>query len=402
MNLPENCPRCGGKNSQVTIHQDGEIVCTDCGFVYIEKYIDETPEERKFTQNFTSYGGSNKDLSRYDIPDSAYSGGFVSGVNLIGCKRGIKLNNKWKKFENNFCNEEDKKAFQRSKDLKRIFYELNKISSSFEIPKVITESAKEQAIKLYDFGKILLRNNSGWQLILGLLINFSLKNITQCCLSIEDISKYFKCDLEFIKKQAGKIYKFLENSKTISLIEKEFISNTDIKINSKKNINSGPNSQEDNKKKERDNYLAQLNKETTLLIKKTRINTLSGISNSFGIAKIFIEKGIFNIEAIPPISLAGGSLIFCARLYCIEFIIKTKSKEKYDETYSTKNEEEIQKLIAYVAKRCGTGIKKEKIKNIYEIFIKYQSILKDNLKYAKYLINLRDKENSETTELSEK
>jgi len=243
---------------------------------------------------------------------------------------------------------------------------------------MIYEASKEEIIKLYDYGKINIRS-SNWKLILGLIINYTLKNKTDNCFSKEEIKDYFKCDINTLKKESVKIYPFLTNNATI--LQKNEENKNIININSENKL---------------DKYFTQLQKDIYLLINKTKIKTITGISDSYDIISIYINNNIFNIEIIPTICLAGGSLIFCIKLYNIQFSVINKNENRLDENYSMINNEEEEKLINYISKKCGSGINKDKLKAVYHRMIKYKSILNDNGKYKNYLDNIyneNDKDN---------
>lgn len=370
-----SCPRCKGINTKITKYNEGEVVCTECGYVFELEFVDEHPEERFFSKKCSTNGISKKDISRVSSTPSTYYFGNSDEIQLLGHKKNINYEynskNNYHYKEKSLSAEKEKKSLKKNTELNKIDYELRKICDFFNISKMIYEAAKEEAIKLYEYGKIHIRCNSSWKLVLGLLINFTLKNKTQCCFSKEEISDYFHCDIETIKKEAFKIYEILQNSNTISLVEN----------NQKENITI-------NKENKLNNYLLELQKDISFLIKRTKIKTITGITDCYEIIYLYIMKDIFDIEVIPPICLAGGCMIFCLKLYKIQFIIRTKSKEKLDQSYSMNTQEEEQKLINYIAKKCSSGINTGKLIAVYERMKKYKNILKDNDKFKDYLDNL--------------
>jgi hypothetical protein len=292
---------------------------------------------------------------------------------LLCHKKRANFENKFNDFYsgNNIHNEKDKKSIKKNSELNKIDMELRKICDYFNISKMIYEATKEEAIKLYEYGKIHIRYNSNWRLVLGLLINYTLKNKTQSCFSKEEISNYFQCDIDTIKKEAFKIYQILQNSNTITIEDN----------NQKENMAV-------NKENKLNNYLLELQKNISFLIKRTRIKTISGITDCYDIIYEYIINNIFNIEVIPPICLAGGSMIFCIKLYKIQFIIKNKNKEVLDKIFSMNTPEEEQKLINYIAKKCSSGISTDKLMSVYERMKKYKNLLKNNDKFKDYLDNL--------------
>ena len=236
----------------------------------------------------------------------------------------------------------------------------------FNIQKDIYEETKKELIKLYEYGKINIRS-SNWKLILGLVLNYILKIKTNICFSKEDLINYFRCEIESLKKEANNIYPFLTNNSPIIQSKEE---KKDINLNSENNL---------------DKYFTQLQQDIYNLIKRTKISTLTGITDSYDIISIYIKNNIFNIEGIPTLCLAGGALIFCIKLYDIEFIVTYKSKDKLDESYNMKNLEEEKKLINYISKKCGTGINKDKLNSVYQKMIKYKNVLSNSEKYKDFL-----------------
>ena len=208
-------------------------------------------------------------------------------------------------------------------------------------------------------------------------MNYTLKTETDFCFSKEEIINYFKCDIETLKKESAKIYPFLT-------------SNSKILQNAAPKDNIKLNSENEN---DLFKYFTKLQEDILLLIKKTKIDTITGILDSYDIISIFIKKNIFNIDAIPSICLAGASLIFCIKLYNIQFTVTFKRKDVSDESYNMNTPEEEEKLINYIAKKCGTGINTDKLKAVYKKMIKYINILSDHEKYRNYLdIIINEKE----------
>ena len=373
------CPRCKVSNTEIVDYKSGEVVCSKCGFVFDEELIDEHNEQRIFSKTCSSNGYSNKDISRTSLPITSYKFGEDNEIKLIGKKTKNIFYKKTYKYKNNKeLPEKEKKILKKENDLNKIDYELKKICTYFNINKMIYQASKEEIIKLYDYGKISIRSNN-WKLILGLIINYTLKNKTENCFSKEEIINYFKCDINTLKKESIKIYPFLTNNATI--LEKKEENQNIININNENKL---------------DKYFNQLQKDIYILINKTKIKTITGISDSYDIISIYINNNIFNIETIPTICLAGGSLIFCVKLYNIQFSVINKNKNILDESYSMINNEEEEKLINYIAKKCGTGINKDKLKAVYNRMIKYKNILSDNNKYKNYLDNIyteNDKDN---------
>jgi transcription initiation factor TFIIIB Brf1 subunit/transcription initiation factor TFIIB len=367
------CPRCKGKNTRITKYNEGEIVCNECGYIFELEFIDEHPEERFFSKQCSGKGLSNKEISRTTSAPSTYYFGNSNEIKLLCHKKRANFENKFNDYYsgNNIHNEKDKKSIKKNSELNKIDMELRKICDYFNISKMIYEATKEEAIKLYEYGKIHIRYNSNWRLVLGLLINYTLKNKTQSCFSKEEISNYFQCDIDTIKKEAFKIYQILQNSNTITIEDN----------NQKENMAV-------NKENKLNNYLLELQKNISFLIKRTRIKTISGITDCYDIIYEYIINNIFNIEVIPPICLAGGSMIFCIKLYKIQFIIKNKNKEVLDKIFSMNTPEEEQKLINYIAKKCSSGISTDKLMSVYERMKKYKNLLKNNDKFKDYLDNL--------------
>ena len=372
--MAENiCPRCKAIDTKVTNYSDGEEVCSQCGYVYDIEFIDEHAEQRLFSKNCSSNGFSNKDISRTSAAPSTFYFGNSDEIQLLGRKKNRNLFNKEKRNNNiNICSEKDKKILKRNSELNKIDNELRKICNFFNISKMIYEATKEEAIKLYEYGKIHINCSSRSKLVLGLLINYTLKNKTNRCFSKEEISDYFQCDIETIKKEAFKIFQILQNSNTISMEEAN--------MNNINNINE--------KENKLNNYLIELQKDISFLIKRTKIKLITSICDSYDIIYLYIIGKKFDIEVIPPICLAGGAMIFCIKLYKIQFLIKTKNKERLDESYSMESPEDEQKLINYIAKKCSSGIKPDKLKSVYEKMKKYKNILENNDKYKDYLKNL--------------
>lgn len=367
------CPRCKGKNTKVTKYNEGEVVCTECGYIFELEFIDEHAEERFFSKQCSSYGFSKKDISRTSSAPSTFYFGNSDETKLLCHKKRANFENKIRNYfsDNNLCSEKDKKSLKKNLELCKIDKELRKICEHFNISKMIYEATKEEAIKLYEYGKIHIRANSNWKLVLGLLINYSLINKTQSCFSKEEISGYFQCDIDTIKKEASKIYEILQNSNTITLLENNQKDNKTL-----------------NKENKLNNYLLELQKNISFLIKKTKINTISGITDCYDIVYIYITNNIFDIEQIPPICLAGGCMIFCIKLYKIQFIIRNKNKEVLDKTFSMNTPEEEKQLINYIAKKCSSGISTDKLIAVYKTMIKYKKLLTDNDKFKDYLGNL--------------
>ena len=367
------CPRCKGKNTRITKYNEGEIVCIECGYIFELEFIDEHPEERFFSKKCSGKGLSNKEISRTSSAPSTYYFGNSNEIKLLCHKKRANYENKFNDYysSNNIHNEKDKKIIKKNSELNKIDMELRKICDYFNISKMIYEATKEEAIKLYEYGKIHIRCNSSWRLVLGLLINYTLKNKTQSCFSKEEISNYFQCDIDTIKKEAFKIYEILQNSNTITIEDN----------NQKENMAI-------NKENKLNNYLLELQKDISFLIKRTKIKTISGITDCYDIIYEYIINNIFNIEVIPPICLAGGSMIFCIKLYKIQFIIRNKNKEVLDKIFSMNTPEEEQKLINYIAKKCSSGISTDKLMSVYERMKKYKNLLKNNDKFKDYLGNL--------------
>ena len=329
------CPNCKGINTRITDHREGRIVCSQCGFVFDFELIDEHNEQRYFTKNCSSNGISNKDLSRTSGPISTFKfGSDLNEIKLIGKKTKNNWENKKYKYSNELknknLNEKEKKILKRDIELQKIDNELKKISDVFNINKMIYEAAKEEVIKLYDYGQISIRSSS-WKLILGLVLNYTLRIKTSFCFSTEEITSYYKCDLK---------------------------------------------------------YYSQLQQDVYLLINKTKIDSITGICDSYDIISIYISRNIFNTEVLPSICLAGASLIFCIKLYDIQFVVKNKNK--YDDEYNMNTPEEEKKLICYIAKKCGSGINPDKLKAVYQKMVKNKIVLSDNDKYMDYLDNITD------------
>ena len=352
------CPRCNNENTQIVDHKQGEIVCSSCGLVFDIEIIDEHNEQRIFSKNISSNGYSNKDISRTSGPINTYKFIQDNEIKLIGKK--IKYNNNIKKKD---LTEKEQKKIKKETELNKIDNELRKICTYFNINKMIYEASKEELIKLYEYGKINIRSPY-WKLIIGLILNYTLKIKLESCFTKEEIINYFKCDIETLKKEANKIYPFLTNNKE---------ENKSINIENKL-----------------DKYFTQLQKDIYILIKKTKIDTITGISDSYDIINIYIKNNIFNIDIIPSICLAGGSIIFCIKLYNIQFIIINKNKDKLDEIYNMNTLENKNKLINYIAKKCGSGINTDKLNDVYNKMIKYKNVLSNNDKYINYLNNISD------------
>ena len=370
------CPNCKGINTRITDHREGRIVCSQCGFVFDFELIDEHNEQRYFTKNCSSNGISNKDLSRTSGPISSFKfGGDLNEIKLIGKKTKNNWENKKYKYSNELknknLNEKEKKILKRDIELQKIDNELKKISDVFNINKMIYEAAKEEVIKLYDYGQISIRSSS-WKLILGLVLNYTLRIKTSFCFSTEEITSYYKCDLETLKKITNKIFPYLTNSSQILQNEEE---SKIINLNSENKL---------------EKYYSQLQQDVYLLINKTKIDSITGICDSYDIISIYISRNIFNTEVLPSICLAGGSLIFCIKLYDIQFVVKNKNKDKYDDEYNMNTPEEEKKLICYIAKKCGSGINPDKLKAVYQKMVKNKIVLSDNDKYMDYLDNITD------------
>ena len=365
------CPQCKSTNSAIVDYKSGVIVCSQCGLILENNLIDEHNEQRFFSKNCSSNGISNKDLSRTSGPINTFKfGDDTNEIKLIGKKtkynkENKKYNNYYDKNKDKNLGEKEKKLLKKGKELNKIDYELKQICTFFNINKMIYEAAKEEIIKLYDYGKISIRSPF-WKLILGLVLNYTLKLKTSDCFSKEVISNYFKCDIETLKKETIKIYPFLTNTS----VQEESKS---LNVNSESKL---------------DKYLSQLQNDVYLLIKKTKIKTITGICDSYDIITMYINKNVFNTEAIPSICLAGGALIFCIKLYNIQFVLTNKNKDKYDESYNMNTPEEEEKLILYVAKKCGTGINADKLKSVYGKMLRYKHILSNNEKYIDFLNDL--------------
>lgn len=272
------CPRCKVSNTEIVDYKSGEVVCSKCGFVFDEELIDEHNEQRIFSKTCSSNGYSNKDISRTSLPITSYKFGEDNEIKLIGKKTKNIFYKKTYKYKNNKeLPEKEKKILKKENDLNKIDYELKKICTYFNINKMIYEASKEEIIKLYDYGKISIRSNN-WKLILGLIINYTLKNKTENCFSKEEIINYFKCDINTLKKESIKIYPFLTNNATI--LEKKEENQNIININNENKL---------------DKYFNQLQKDIYLLINKTKIKTITGISDSYDIISIYINNNIFLI-----------------------------------------------------------------------------------------------------------
>jgi len=80
------CPRCKVSNTEIVDYKSGEIVCSQCGFVFDEELIEDHNEQRIFSKNCSSNGYSNKDLSRTSLPITSYKFGEDNEIKLIGKK----------------------------------------------------------------------------------------------------------------------------------------------------------------------------------------------------------------------------------------------------------------------------------------------------------------------------
>ena len=359
------CPRCKSKDTKITNYSDGEIVCSMCGYIYEIEFIDEHTEKRIFSKNYSSKYIPNRDIPRTSAIPSTYYFGDPNDIQFLGHKKK-KFHDREK--EKLIClDEKEKKIIKRNAELNKVDYELRKICNFFDISKMIYEATKELAIKLYEYGKIHIRSNLRSKLVLGLLINYTLKNKTNQCFSKEEICDYFQCDIEAVKKEINNISPFLENCNTISVSDENIIDNKEDKVN---------------------NYLAELHNNISFLIKKTKIKLITSIGDSYEIIACYIQNNIFNIEVIPPICLAGASMIFCIKLYKIQFTVVYKRKDIFDESYCMETPEEEMKLINYIAKKCSSGIKADKLKSVYEKMKKYKNVLENNDKFKDYLNNL--------------
>ena len=370
------CPRCKNKDTKITKYSEGEVVCVECGYVFETEFIDEHNEERFFSKNCSTNGISNKNLSRTTAAPSTYYFGNIEDNNqLLGRKKKLNNENNTNYNNKNLINEKEKKILKKNAQLNKIDLELRRICDFFNISKMIYEATKEDAIKLYEYGKIHINSHQKSKLPLGLLLNWNLKNKTNSCFSKEEIANYFECNFRNIDDEGAKIYDILLNINTISM-----------ENNQKENL-------EINEENKLNNYLCELQKSISFLIKRTKINKITGICDSCNIAYLYATSKIFDLEVIPPIGLAGGSMIFCIKLYDIQFLLSNKSKERSDENYSMTNKEEEKKLICYIAKKCGTGVKPDKLRTVYEKMRKYKKVLENNDRYKDYLVNLYKYEN---------
>ena len=367
------CPRCNNENSQIIDYNQGEVVCSQCGLVFDLRLVDEHNEQRFFSKNCSSNGYSAKDISRTSGPINTYNFGDDSNeIKLIGRKTKYNRENKKYNYINNNnknLTEDDKKTMKKQKELKQIDYELKKLCSHFNINKMIYEETKKETIRLYEYGQIKIKSKF-WRIILGLILNYTLKIKTSQCFSKEEISNYYKCDINILKNKANDIFLYLSNASKISQNGEEG-KTIDLTSENKTDI-----------------YLSQLQKDVYFLIAKTKIQTITGISDSYDIMKIYINNNIFNIESIPSICLAGGALIFCVKLYNIQFTIMTKNKNILDQSYNMNTPEEEKKLIFYIAKKCGSGINEDKLKAVYLKMVKYKNVLSDKDNFSDFLDNL--------------
>ena len=81
------CPRCKTKDTKITNYSDGEVVCSQFGYVYEVEFIDEHTEQRVFSKNCSSFGCANKDLSRISAPPSTYYFGNSDETTFLGKKK---------------------------------------------------------------------------------------------------------------------------------------------------------------------------------------------------------------------------------------------------------------------------------------------------------------------------
>ena len=95
----EICDRCHAKDSIITIVEEGEIVCNNCGKVFEERMIVDEYEGRTFQDD-----GDNK-IQRVSAPVKPEFGNEL-GVNLIirekGKTRVVKTYSKYDKIQRNF------------------------------------------------------------------------------------------------------------------------------------------------------------------------------------------------------------------------------------------------------------------------------------------------------------
>jgi len=136
------CPRCGGSEF-VSDHQNGEIVCSNCGLVIDEDQIDMGPEWRAFTpheRNSRQRTGLGMSYTLYDKGLSTVFKGYLdANGNRLKDETRIKMD-RLRRYDNRSKFDE---TWRRN--LSIAMAELDRLNAVLHLPR----SIKEQAAILY-------------------------------------------------------------------------------------------------------------------------------------------------------------------------------------------------------------------------------------------------------------
>ena len=163
----EICDRCQAKDSKITIFEEGEIVCNNCGKVFEERIIVDEYEGRTFPDD-----GDNK-IQRVSAPAKPEFGNEL-GVNLIirekGKTRVVKTYSKYDKIQRNFI-------------------KIQNLLSSVNVSQNLIEKVKTYYDKLSK--NMNMQGRKVDHIIIGLYYYACRKqNIAK---TIKEITKMFKC-----------------------------------------------------------------------------------------------------------------------------------------------------------------------------------------------------------------
>ena len=125
------CINCKAINSYVIDMHNGELVCTNCGFVAEESIIDDTYEKR----NFGSDNGGNRSESRIGGPMKAGEGNNL-GSNLI------KINK-----DGNAIRAKSGGGSYNQSPTERNYEEINRILGNKDVAKSVIEGTNNKRIK---------------------------------------------------------------------------------------------------------------------------------------------------------------------------------------------------------------------------------------------------------------
>ena len=193
--MDDFCINCKAINSYVIDMHNGELVCTNCGFVAEESIIDDTYEKR----NFGSDNGGNRSESRIGGPMKAGEGNNL-GSNLI------KINK-----DGNAIRAKSGGGSYNQSPTERNYEEINRILGNKDVAKSVIEGTKEIYNQVIKELKMKGRNFKAMVCAMYFIASKKL-NMSK---SFKDIALMFSIPEAKIKKAYNHIKKVVVNVLTV-------------------------------------------------------------------------------------------------------------------------------------------------------------------------------------------